>query len=106
MGLRFSHNRAYADCKKTAYPGCCCIQCCGSKFGRESKRNKTKQRIRRYYRHATKYDWKRDNYNEQFYYGGNSWLPIRENDEYSYLIDEDMDWKYEYAEYQEWENYD
>lgn len=54
MGTRFTYNRRYADNKKTAYPGCCCIQCCGSKFGRESKRNKTKTRIRRYYRHAIK----------------------------------------------------
>jgi hypothetical protein len=60
MSKRHWQNREYSDCKKTASPACCSIRCCGSRFGRKSKRHNNKPKMRRYYRHATKNSWRKE----------------------------------------------
>jgi len=54
---RTQSNREYSDNTKTHTPFCSLI-CCRNKFGTHS--GEVKRRTRRYHRHATKFDWRKE----------------------------------------------
>lgn len=61
MAKRHKGNKEYASISKCSSPFCT-LSCCGNAFGvrRRTSSGRVKRATRRYFRHATKQDWRKE----------------------------------------------